>query len=197
MKIMKKRLFILALCSFYFINVSAQTEKGRFALSGKTDLSAMFSQTSLVVDSSVAGKSQKSRAFKADIGVAFFVAKNLSFSVSGTFRYSGVESDNFGFTHNYTAGVIPGVTYFIPLKGNLKPTISAGAGYIWYFTSDLDAEGLSLNMAPGVSWFFNKNISLDFGVQYAFNDLKNKYYNHEVKYQQQTVGLLFGLSVYF
>lgn len=194
---MKKRLFILALFSFYFIHVSAQTEKGQFAFSGKTDLSAMFGKTSLVLDSIGAGKSQKSRAFNADIGVAYFVANNLAVSVSGSFRYSGLESDYFGFTHNYTAGVIPGLTYFIPLKGNLKPTISAGAGYIWYFTDNLDAEGLSLNVAPGLSWFFNKNISLDFGVQYAYNDLKNKYYNHEIKYQQQSIGFLFGLSVYF
>ena len=194
---MKKRLFFLALCSVYFITVSAQTEKGRFALSGKTDLSAMFGKTSLVVDSSVAGKSQKSRAFNSDIGVAYFVAKNLAVSVSGSFRYSGVESDYYSvYIHNYTAGIIPGVTYFIPLKGNLKPTISAGTGYVWHFTSDLDAEGLSLNVAPGLSYFFNKNVSLDFGVQYTYNDLTNKYYN-EVKYQQHTVGFLFGLSVYF
>ena len=194
---MKKKLLFLALCSVYFMNVSAQTEKGRFVISGKTDLSAMFGKTSLVVDSTVAGKSQKSRAFNADIGVAYFVANNLALSVNASFRYNGVESDNFGFIHNFTAGVIPGVTYFVPLKGNLKPTISAGAGYIWYFTENLDAEGLSLNVAPGLSWFFNKNVSLDFGVQYAFNDLKNKYYNYEVKYQQQTIGFLFGLSFYF
>ena len=195
---MKKRLIILVICSLYLINVSAQTEKGRFVLSGKTDLSLMFGKTSLVADSSVAGKSQKSRAFNADIGVAYFVAKNVAVSISGSFRYKGVESDYSSvFIHNFTAAVIPGITYFIPLKGNLKPTISAGAGYIWYFTSDLEAEGLSLNVAPGFSYFVNKTVSLDLGVQYSFNNLTNKYRDFEVKYQQQTIGLLAGLSYYF
>lgn len=194
---MKKRIMMLVIASLYFFNVFAQTEKGRFAISGKSDMSLMFGKTTLLVDSTSAEK-QNSKAFNANIGFAYFVANNLAIGLSGSFQYKRVDADNsIGYLQNYVAGVIPTITYFFSVKGNLKPNISAGAGYLWFFTSELDAEGISLNIAPGVSYFVNRNISLDLGVQYSHNNLKNKYQNSDNTYQQQTIGLLAGLSIYF
>lgn len=192
---MKKRIMMLVIGSLYFFNVSAQTEKGRFAFSGKTDMSVMFGKTTLLVDSTSAEK-QNFKAFNANIGFAYFVANNLAIGLSGSFQYKRVDADN-GYLQNYVAGVLPTITYFLPLKGKLKPNISAGADYLWFFTPALDAEGISLNVAPGVSYFVNRNISLDLGVQYSHNNLKNKYPNSDNTYQQQTLGLLAGLSIYF
>lgn len=195
---MMKRIMMLAIVSLCFFTTSAQTEKGRFALSGRTDMSLLSGKATLMMDST-AGQKSSSTAFNANLGFAYFVANNLAIGVSGSFQYSKVKTENvFGYSQNYTAGVIPTITYFLPLKGNLKPNISAGAGYLWLSTSELDAEGLSLNVAPGVSWFVNRNISLDLGVQYSHNDLKdNKYGNSDFTYKQQTIGVLAGLSIYF
>lgn len=191
-----KTIMIAVIASLYFFTASAQTEKGRFALSGKTDMSLMFEKTTFKVDS-VSGGKQSSKAFNANLGAAYFVADNLAIGVSGSFQYKRVDDEAFGYLQNYVAGVMPSVTYFFPLKGNLKPNISAGAGYLWFFTSELDAEGLSLNIAPGASYFVNRNISLDLGVQYAHSNLKNNSWNSDITYKQQTLGLLAGLSLYF
>lgn len=187
----------MAIASTCFITATAQTEKGRFAISGKTNMSAMFAKTSLVLDSA-AGEKQNSMAFNADAGCAYFVADNLALGVTGSFQYTRTDADNaIGYVHSYTAGVIPAVTYFFPLKGNLKPNITAGAGYMWIFASGLDAKGLSLNVAPGISYFANRNVSLDLGVQYSYNHLANTYGLSEYTYKQQAFGFLAGLSVFF
>lgn len=192
-----KKVSLLIIASIYFFSSSAQTEKGRFAISGKTDMSLMFGKTTIVRDSAQ-GQKQNSTAFNADIGFAYFVANNLAIGLSGSFQYNRIDADNsIGYLQNYIAGVIPSITYFFPLKGKLKPNLSVGAGYLWYFTSDLDAEGLSLNVAPGVSYFVNRNISLDLGVQYSHSNLENKSGTSDISYQQQTIGLLAGLSLYF
>lgn len=188
---------MMAIGSICFFTASAQTGKGRFAISGNTDMNLMFAKTSLVVDSA-AGEKQTSSAFNANAGFAYFVANNLAVGITGSFKYTRTDADNvIGYVHNYTAGVIPTVTYFFPLKGNLKPNISAGAGYIWLFTSGLDAEGLSLNVAPGISYFANRNVSLDLGVQYSYNHLTNTYGFSEYTYKQQALGFLAGLSIFF
>ena len=191
------RIMMMAVASICFLTASAQTEKGTFALSGKTDMSLMFAKTSLVVDSA-AGEKQTSRAFNADAGFAYFVANNLAVGITGSFKYTRTDSDNpIGYVHNYTAGVIPAITYLFPLNGNLKPTISAGAGYMWIFASGLNAEGLTLNVAPGISYFANRNVSLDLGVQYSYNHLTNTYGLSEYTYKQQALGFLAGLSIFF
>ena len=191
------RIMMMAVASICFLTASAQTEKGQFAISGKTDMSLMFAKTSLVVDSA-AGEKQTSRAFNADAGFAYFVANSLALGVTGSFQYTRTDADNpIGYVHNYTAAVIPAITYFFPLKGNLKPTISAGAGYMWIFASGLNAEGLTLNVAPGISYFANRNVSLDLGVQYSYNHLTNIHGFSEYTYRQQVLGFLAGLSIYF
>lgn len=192
-----KRIVMMAIMTICLFTAFAQTEKGRFAISGNTDMSLIFSKTSLVVDSA-AGEKQTFRAFNANAGFAYFIINNLAVGVSGSFQYTRTDADNpIGYVHNYTAGVIPTITYFLPLKGNIKPNISAGAGYIWLFTSGLDAKGLSLNVAPGISYFANRNVSLDLGIQYSYNHLKNTNGVSEFAYRQQAIGLLAGLSIFF
>lgn len=180
-----KRIVMMAIMTISLFTVFAQTEKGRFALSGNTDMSLIFAKTSLAVDSAT-GEKQSSTAFNVNAGFAYFIIDNLALGVTGSFQYTRTDADNpMGYVHNYTAGVIPTVTYFLPLKGNIKPTVSAGAGYMWLFTSGLDARGLSLNVAPGISYFANRNVSLDLGIQYSYNHLKNTYGTSEFTYRQR------------
>ncbi|HET7118602.1 MAG TPA: outer membrane beta-barrel protein [Hanamia sp.] len=192
-----KRIMTLAISFLCFFTATAQTEKGRVVLSANTDMSMMFGKTTLLMDSTT-GEKQSSKAFNANIGFAYFVANNLAIGINGSFQYKRVDADNsIGYLHSYTAGIIPAITYFFPLKGNIKPNISVGAGYLWYFTSNLDAEGLSLNVAPGVSYFVNRNISLDLGVQYSHNNLKNTSGHSDISYKQEIIAILAGLSIYF
>ena len=108
-------------------------------------------------------------------------------------RENGSAYPNF---RNWTAGIIPTVTYYFPVKGDLKPGISAGAGYLWIFTNGINAQGLTLNAAPGLSYFIGRNISADLSLQYSHNKLDDK----DGTYTSQTqniIGLLAGVSVYF
>lgn len=193
-----KNVLATAVAILALLSVSGQTEKGNFAISGKTDLSAIFGKTTEIVDSS-RGASQDTKAFNVNVGVAYFLVDNLAVGINGTFQYSRQSADNLlGYFQDYYAGVMPTISYFFPLKGNLKPNISAGAGYIWYFTSGLDADGFSFSAAPGISYFANKNVSLDLGVQYSFNNLKDRSHgSNGNSYKQQIIGLLAGMSFYF
>ena len=192
-----KKIFTLTLFCFYFSTIFAQTEKGKVALSANSDAGILFGKNTVLVDSSL-GQSKKFRTYNAKLGVSYFVANNLAIGISGSFQYSSNESSNPGiFYFNYTAGVIPSLTYFFPLKGKIKPNLSAGVGYVWYFTDILDAKGLSFNVAPTVSFFLSKKISFDLGAQYSFNNLKNKNWSSDSRLWQNSIGLLAGLTIYF
>lgn len=192
-----KKIVTLILFCLSFSTISAQTEKGKFALSASTDAGMLFGKNTVVVDSAI-GQSKKFKAYNANLGLAYFVANNLAIGISGTFQYRADESSFADFYYfNYTAGVIPSLTYFFPLTGKIKPTLSAGAGYVWFFTDKLDANGLSFNVAPSVSFFLNKNISFDLGAQYSYNNLKDNNRPSDLRYKQNAIGVLAGLTIYF
>lgn len=195
---MQKRFPLLSILMLFYTAIFSQTEKGHIALSGHTDASLLLGKNTVSVDS-VRSAGSDLKAFNINLGVAYFLADNFAVGVSGTAYYSGVKEFNSDFfIHKYIFGVIPTLTYFVPVNGKLKPNITSGAGYIWVFKDDLDAKGLSLNVSPGVSFFANQHISVDLGVQYSYNKLKNEtFYGDSKPSQQQGIGLLFGFSVYF
>lgn len=194
---MLRNTLLLFLSTLFCSAVFSQTEKGRFAFSGQTDVSLLFGKSTTVVDS-VRGASSDQKSFNANLGIAYFLADNFAVGISGSADYTSTkEANSVYLTQNYSFGIIPALTYFLPSKGKLKVNITGGAGYVWTFTNELDAAGLSLNIAPGISYFANRHISLDLGVQYSYNDLKNKSEFSDTDFRQQALGLLAGLSVYF
>ena len=199
-------LFLILFCS----NAFAQTKKGNFALSGKTDLNFLFSNNQVKMDSVKFG-SGKSYQFGVSTGMGYFVADDFMVGVSGSYSYIYSKPEpgsNQYSSENITTtlGIIPQVTYYLPVEGKLRPSITAGAGYLWLKERDSritdnnnllnSLSGLSLNGAAGVSYFFNQSVSLDFGVQYTRNRLKNKLQTNQILIQNVVAGNI-GVTVFF
>lgn len=187
----------------------AQTKKGNFALSGKSDLNFLFSNNKFATDSIETGRT-KTNQYGFTAGIGYFVADDFMIGLSGSFAYNDtrIEPNNQFGAENITTtfGIIPQLTYYFPVDGNLRPSVSLGAGYLWVRERDsriLDNNnllnsfsGLSLNGAAGVSYFINESVSFDLGVQYTRNRLKNKLQTNQVQIQNMMSGNI-GLTVFF
>ena len=88
-------LLFLFLCSTTF----AQTQKGNFVLSGKTDLNFLFSNITTGTDSVQTGKT-KGNQFGLTAGVGYFVANNLALGIFGTYSYSYSKIGASNYTVN-------------------------------------------------------------------------------------------------
>ncbi|MCU7693888.1 transporter [Haoranjiania flava] len=191
-----KKFFIPVLLFLFFAKGFSQTEKGRFALSGATNLGFLSSTTSVAVDSG-RGSAVKTKTANLQAAMAYFIVKDLAVGINGGIVYNRTEPDNNSpYFHNWSASVVPSITYFIPVGGRLRPQLSAGAGYTWVFKDKTDAEGITFHVSPAVSYFPNRNFSFDLGVQYAHLQLKDKETGNSSQ-TQNIIGLAAGVSVYF
>ncbi|HEY5462104.1 MAG TPA: outer membrane beta-barrel protein [Hanamia sp.] len=195
---------------FFCTDSFAQMKKENFALSGKTDLSFLLSNTIGATDSIETGRAKSNQyGFRLDAG--YFIADNFMVGLSGAYSYSYtkiVQSAYLQGNENITTtlAIVPQVSYFFPLEGKLKPSVTVGAGYMIMRERDsrvLDNNNLvnsfggpSFNGSVGVSYFINQSVSFDLGLQYSHNKLKDKI----EKLQTQTINAFtgnFGVSVFF
>lgn len=207
MKIFLPVLFLL----FFYTTAFAQTEKGNFVLSGKTDLNFLFSNTITRTDSVETGQI-KSTQYGVTAGFGYFIADNLSLGVSGIFSYlytrdkTGTyqSSTTESITSSFT--ILPQLTYYFPSEGKLRPFLGIGAGYLWMEERDsrvagndnkiYSFSGPAFTGGAGVSYFFNPSIAFDLGVQYSHNQLKDKIREGEVWKENNVAGSL-GVSLFF
>lgn len=209
---MKHHYLLLSCISIFFLcqNANGQTRKGTFALSGKTDAGFLFSKTKKATDSIETGH-MKNQQFTATLGAGYFIADNLNIGISGTYSYSYTNTKNWDFFYGSeniitSFGIIPQVTYFLPIEGKLKPFVSAGAGYLWLQERDSKMQdnhnelysfsGLSLNAAAGVSYFISDQVSFDLQLQYTRNRLKDKWQKDQAQTQNAIAGTV-GISIFF
>jgi outer membrane protein len=186
----------------------AQTEKGAFVLSGKTDLHFLFSQNTAGTDSIQVSKI-KTNEYGFSLGAGYFIADNLSVGVSSAYTYSdsrsypnqwmeGVESITTTFS------VIPQLSYYLPVEGKLKPSLAAGIGYTWLKERNSQnpsnnnvvykASGPSYNAGVGASYFITRSVAFDLSVQYSHSRLKEP--GSEWLQKQNAVAGAVGISVY-
>jgi len=206
-----KKISIVILFLLLFTTGYSQTEKGTFVLSGKTDVNFLFSNTSIGTDSIETG-SIKNNQFGFTIGAGYFIADNFSIALSGAYSYSftRIEPNFYDPTGSEnittTLAVVPQLSYYFPLEGKLKPSLSVGAGYIWLRERDskvsgnnntvYSLSGPSFNGGAGLSYFITESVSFDLGLQYSHNRLKDKMQTNEIQKQNIVAGT-FGVSVFF
>jgi len=199
---------VLFLC--FCVSASAQTNKGNFALSGKTNLNFLFSNATQSTDSVETGKINNHQfAFSAAAG--YFVIDHLNLGISGSYSYDYTKSNSSNYfpaiiqsrTQSFT--IIPQVNYFIPIAGKLKPVAGAGLGYMWLEERDsrvnengnllYSMSGTTLTGSVGVSYFILPSVSFDLGFQFSHANLKEKS-NPSVKQKiNSTTGNL-GITVF-
>jgi len=194
-----------------FIQSYSQTQKGAFILSGKSDLSFLFSNTTIERDS-IATNKLKDNQFGFNVGVGYFVADNFAVAVSGAYSYTfdRFEATNYSpattETITTTLAIVPQLIYYFPLEGKLKPSLSIGAGYVWLkqrdskFTGNnnqvYSLAGPSVNGAAGISYFITPSVAFELGLQYSHNKLNDKL-NTRVMQKQNTLAGTFGVSIFF
>lgn len=189
----------------------SQTEKGTFVLSGKTDLNFLFSNSTISRDS-IATNKIKSSQFGFNLGFGYFVADNFIIALSGAYSYTdtkflpGTMAPRGNENITTTLALIPQVSYYFPLAGKLRPSLSMGAGYLWLRERNSKVSGNdnlvyslagpSYNGAARVSYFITGSVAFDLGLQYTHNRLKDKAGRNETQ-KQNTVAGSFGVSVFF
>ena len=206
-----QKLFTVIISFLFFYHTSySQTKQGNFAVSGGTDINLLFSNTDPgmedVVDDNV-----KSQDYSFNVRLGYFVVDNLAVNITASYQYNYYRKQIYldpvyEEDVQNTVGIIPSLTYFFPVEGNLKPNVSLGAGYIalkernnQQSTSEnvvYHYGGLSLNAGAGVSLFLNKNVSFDLGLQYSRNKLNDKAGDNRSQLQN-IFGVVAGVSVYF
>ena len=209
---MKTKNYIPGLLFIFFCSTAfAQTKKGNFVLSGKTDLNFLFSNTATMTDSIKTG-SIKGNQYGITAGVGYFLADNFSIGIYGTYSYiySKTESGNNQpfITENIRQAftILPQLNYYFPLEGKLRPFAGIGAGYLWVEERDsrvsdnnnkvFSLSGTSFTGAAGLSYFITESVAFDLGAQYSHNRLKDKMVENVIQKENVVAGRL-GVSVFF
>jgi outer membrane protein W len=204
--------YVITVClSLVCITGNAQTQKGNFELSGKTDLNLLFSNITRSTDS-LNLYTSNNQQLGFTIGSGYFVANNFSiaFSATYTYRYANYKPSYYlpvGYEMNTsTLAIIPQIRYYLPVSGKLRPSVAAGAGYNWSAerasgVSNPDNllyshKGPSYTAGVGVSYFFTQSFALDLNLQYAHNRLRSKLTPDEILIENVVVGF-FGVSIFF
>jgi len=198
--------FILLAIVFVSTNVIlAQTEQGKYVLSGATGLQFISSNIEYEQDGQSQGDiTQTSFSFMPSVG--YFVIDNLAIGLSANFISMTQKEQGRKYTNKSTM-ILPSAMYYFPVAGNLKPLVQVGAGIMstvfegdfsepFYDSYKQEASGLAINFGGGAAYFINENVSLNFGLSYTMANLKDGDDSDYVQKQGNFAGNV-GLSVYF
>lgn len=204
-----KKIIVLALFITQF--VAAQTEKGKFLISGKTGTDFSWAKTNSKSPFGTS-KTETSR-FEFSPTAAYFVSDNLFIGLTSLYSY---EHINFNLNSTESTSLytlMPTVGYYFVTETKFRPFVSGGIGLVnskytfkgtpmtipdpaFSNTFTVKSNGFVANLAAGVSYFVTKNISFDGQVAYTYVSLKNKD-NRDIKSTTNGVGLSVGISAFF
>lgn len=188
---MKKLLLVGAIALFGAVN--AQTQKGTWMLSGKTELSFNSAKTKLEVQGNNFGET-KTTTVSLSPAASYFVIDNLAVGLGLSYTSQKIEDQK-----SNTFAILPQATYFFPVNGEVKPFIEAGIGYATNKTTimgeDANFNGLAYGFGAGVAYFINPNVAFNLGVNYSAANLKYKE-NSDLKNNTNNIGVGLGISVF-
>lgn len=198
---MKKRFLLAAL--LFSVIITAQTEKGTFAISGKTGLG--FNSTTIKYENSGnTTDGPKTSSFNITPSLSYFIIDNLSLGLDFDYKTSTTKQHGIIFYSTAINGysrveakstatslaVIPNATYFFS-KGKVRPFIEAGIGYanikqksetsdsVQYLKSDSNNNGYVWAAGGGLAYFITNTVSFDLGLAYGEYNYKEE--NSNVK----------------
>ncbi|HEU4788854.1 MAG TPA: outer membrane beta-barrel protein [Flavobacterium sp.] len=211
---MKKRFLLAAL--LFSVILTAQTEKGTFAISGKTGLG--FNSTTVKYENSGnTTDGPKTNSFNISPSVSYFIIDNLSLGLDFNYKTVSTKQKILVLTPdgmngmiidekntNNTLSIIPTATYFFS-KGKTRPYLNAGIGFgntkqennysasspeISNFSTS--NNGLVWGAGAGLAYFISKTISFDLGLDYSEFSFKE----NNVKTKSGAFGANIGISVF-
>jgi len=188
---MRKLLLVGAVALFGAMN--AQTQKGGWMLSGKTELSFNSAKTKLEVQGNNFGETKTTTVSIAP-AASYFVIDNLAVGLGLAYTSQKIEDSK-----SNTFAILPQATYFFPVSGEVKPFIEAGIGFATNKTTmmgeDVKFNGLAYGFGAGVAYFINPSVAFNLGVNYSAANLKYKE-NGDVKNNTNNIGVGIGISVF-
>lgn len=208
---MKTKSLILVFALFFSSLAFAQTEKGKFVVTGRSEITGGLGIHNYSFKNS---SGQIAGGFELDskhVGirpeVGYFIVDNLMLGVSSLYSYEQVKNSNnpsYGIIKTQAISIMPTAQYYLPLGEKFRPVVAVMAGYM-----RVDAD-VSLSSAPrvstpfdgfvyglgaGVSYFVVENISLDLNITYENAKLSGI---NDEKYSAKIngIGASIGFSVY-
>ena len=141
---MKQKLLLVSLLvTFFTVTASAQTEKGKFKISGRSSLEGAYLSNRIrgdkisVIDREVFDTDGYTITISPSIG--YFVIDNLSVGAQASFSIT--DGDYQSKTSQFL--LMPTFAYYIPTNGPVRPFVAVGAGYhinihlkVWVGQSD-------------------------------------------------------------
>lgn len=169
---MRRFYFMIALLLFSTITF-AQTEKGRFTVSGRSSIDFSYSNTKFegsgIPDNTATGDTY---SFNITPAVGYFVLDDFAVSLQTSYAINNgnTESQMSQFA------IMPGVIYYIPTGSIVRPFLQVGGGYVNISTkTPLTSGGKATNSfngytlagGIGIAFFVKENIAIELSGQYA------------------------------
>lgn len=200
-----KKFILLAIVLVSTNVILAQTEQGKYVLSGATGLQFISSNIEYEYDGQSQGDLTQT-SFSITPSIGYFVINNLAIGLSANFSTSTQKNLGSKYTNKSTM-ILPSALYYFPVAGNLRPLVQVGAGIMstvsegdfsspFYESYKQETSGLAINFGGGAAYFINENVSLNFGLSYTMANLKHGDDSDFVQKQGNFAGNV-GLSVYF
>lgn len=214
--------FILLLALFSFGVITAQTEKGTFAISGQTGLG--FTSTTVKYDS--AGQPSdgpKTSSFNISPSLGYFIINNLEIGIVLDYRTTTTKQqttyfDPSGTGNNIitipyatadlkstqkTLAIIPTATYYFS-KGKVRPYANVGLGFAnikeknsasnntFLYSTSSNNSGFVWSTGAGLAYLVSKYVGFDLGLGYA----QYSYKEDDIKTKSNALGINIGISVF-
>lgn len=194
---MKQRLFVFTVLFCLFSTaITAQTEKGKFSISGRSSIEGAYFSNRVYGDniSTTVREAMDVDGYSFSItpSLSYFVIDNLS--IGGQATFSITDGDYQSKTTEFI--FMPTVAYYIPIEKVVRPFVALGAGYANVSMESMSFSGFTWAGGVGAAFFVSNNISIDLMAEYAELSSKTSD-NSNYKYSTKGLGGSIGLSVYF
>ena len=167
----------LILFLLLFMTTFSQTEKGKFLINASSTLNFRFDSNSVKGDS-YSRDAGSTKYFTISPKIGYAIKNNLFIGIDLTYDYLDIDDKDYGYkstTNSILAS--PFVKYYF-LQKKIKPFLLAKYGFgsstdksLFIFGSNepyTDKRKFSkYNIGAGISYFFNKNINIEFSLNYS------------------------------
>jgi outer membrane protein len=192
-----KKLLLFVTVAFLSFTVNAQTEQGKWMISGSTSISYATTNLTLEFDGEEISDDTKGSLFSFTPSVGYFVINNLAVGLDLSFASTNNDNGTTDVTTSSFSSILGG-TYYFEAGDKFKPFIGLGAGIISTSSGDddtLKSSGLVLRGKGGLAYFVNQSLSIDFSVLYLNTSQKNKE-NSDLVSKNSSIAVGLGFSLF-
>ncbi len=192
-----KKLLLFVTIAFLSYTVNAQTEKGKWIISGSTSISYATTNLTLEFEGEEISDDTKGSIFSLTPSVGYFVINNLAVGLDLSFASTNNDNGTTDVTTSSFSSILGG-TYYFEAGDKFKPFVGLGAGLITTSSGDDDAlksNGLALRGRGGLAYFVNQSLSIDFSVLYLNTNQKNKE-NSDLVSKNSSIAVGLGFSLF-